>query len=109
MVTRSDAVAPADRLAAAVAAGAKALFVVHDGRGRAMESYVPWGEESTIPVASVQKVAGDTLIRAAQRGKKVTVDQKKYASYVYDLVDRHDGTIPDRSLAFTPPPATWRR
>ncbi|MEU3208463.1 S8 family serine peptidase [Streptomyces cyaneofuscatus] len=102
VVTRSDTVAPADRLAAAVAAGAKALFVVHDGRGRAMESYVPWGEESTIPVASVQKLAGDTLIRVAQRGKKVSVDQKKYASYVYDLVDRHDGTIPDRSLAFTP-------
>lgn len=102
VITRSDAVAPADRLAAAVAAGAEALFVVHDGRGRAMESYVPWGEESTIPVASVQKLAGDTLIRAAQRGKRVTVDQKKYASYVYDLVDRHHGTIPDRSLAFTP-------
>ncbi|MER6189939.1 S8 family serine peptidase [Streptomyces cyaneofuscatus] len=102
VVTRSDTVAPADRLAAAVAAGAKALFVVHDGRGRAMESYVPWGEESTIPVASVQKLAGDTLIRAAQRGNKVSVDQKKYASYVYDLVDRHDGTVPDRSLAFTP-------
>lgn len=102
VVTRSDTVAPADRLAAAVAAGAKALFVVHDGRGRAMESYVPYGEESTIPVASVQRLAGDTLIRAAQRGKKVSVDQKKFASYVYDLVDRHHGTIPDRSLAFTP-------
>ncbi|MER0425199.1 S8 family peptidase [Streptomyces microflavus] len=102
VVTRSDTVAPADRLAAAVAAGAEALFVVHDGRGRAMESYVPYGEESTIPVASVQKLAGDTLIRAAQRGRKVTVDQKKFAAYVYDLVDRHDGTIPDRSLAFAP-------
>ncbi len=102
VITRSDAVAPADRLAAAVAAGAEALFVVHEGRGRAMESYVPWGEESAIPVASVQRLAGDTLIRAAQRGKKVTVDQKKYASYVYDLVDRHHGTIPDRPLAFTP-------
>ncbi|MET9925236.1 MULTISPECIES: S8 family serine peptidase [unclassified Streptomyces] len=102
VVNRSDTVAPADRLAAAVAAGAKALFVVHDGRGRAMESYAPYGEESTIPVASVQRLAGDTLIRAAQRGKKVSVDQKKFASYVYDLVDRHHGTIPDRSLAFTP-------
>ncbi|MGW8885188.1 S8 family serine peptidase [Streptomyces sp. NPDC055749] len=102
VVNRSDAVAPADRLANAVAAGAKALFVVNDGRGRAMESYLPWGEEGTIPVASVQRIAGQTLIDAAKRGKDIDVDQRKFASYVYDLVDRHDGTIPDRSLAFAP-------
>ncbi|MFJ8859166.1 S8 family serine peptidase [Streptomyces sp. NPDC102451] len=102
VVTRSDAVPPADRLANALAAGAKALFVVNDGRGVAMESYAPYGEQTTIPVASVQKLAGQTLIKAAQRGKKLSVDQKKYASYVYDLVDRHDGAVPDRSLAFAP-------
>ncbi|MFC5173630.1 S8 family serine peptidase [Streptomyces mutomycini] len=102
VVTRSDAVSPAERLANALAAGAKALFVVNDGRGVAMERYAPYGEETTIPVASVQKTAGGTLIKAAQRGKKLSVDQKKFASYVYDLVDRHDGTVPDRSLAFAP-------
>ncbi|MEV3933104.1 S8 family serine peptidase [Streptomyces sp. NPDC049944] len=102
VVTRSDAVPPADRLANALAAGAKALFVVNDGRGVAMESYAPYGEQTTIPVASVQKTVGQTLIRAAQRGRKLSVDQKRFASYVYDLVDRHDGVIPDRSLAFTP-------
>ncbi|WP_250292683.1 S8 family serine peptidase [Streptomyces atroolivaceus] len=102
VVTRGDAVPPAERLANALAAGAEALFVVNDGRGVAMESYMPYGEETTIPVASVQKTAGETLIRAAQRGKKLSVDQKRYASYVYDLVDRHDGAIPDRSLAFAP-------
>lgn len=102
IVTRSDAVPPAERLANALAAGAKALFVVNDGRGAAMESYAPYGEQTTIPVASVQRVAGETLIRAAQRGGKLTVDQRKFAGYVYDLVDRHDGTIPDRSLAFAP-------
>ncbi|MCX4680421.1 S8 family serine peptidase [Streptomyces sp. NBC_01433] len=102
VVNRSDAVTPAERLAGALAAGAKALFVVNDGRGVAMESYVPYGEQTTIPVASVRKTAGGTLIKAAQRGKKLSVDQKKFASYVYDLVDRHDGAIPDRSLAFAP-------
>ncbi|MFB4421031.1 S8 family serine peptidase [Streptomyces sp. QL37] len=102
VVTRSDAVPPAERLANALAAGAKALFVVNDGRGVALESYTPYGEETTIPVASVQRIAGETLIKAAQRGKKLSVDQRKFASYVYDLVDRHDGTIPDRSLAFAP-------
>ncbi|MDF9807589.1 subtilisin family serine protease [Streptomyces sp. HB372] len=102
VITRSADVAPAERLAAALAAGAEALFVVNDERGVAMESYTPWGEQTTIPVASVQTSAGESLIRAAQRGKKVQVDQKKFADYVYDLVDRHDGTIPDRSLAFAP-------
>ncbi|HWU10133.1 MAG TPA: S8 family serine peptidase [Streptomyces sp.] len=102
VVNRSDAVPPAERLANARAAGAKALFVVNDGRGVAMESYAPSGEQTAIPVASVRKTAGETLIRAAQRGKKLSVDQKKFASYLYDLVDRHDGAIPDRSLAFAP-------
>ncbi|MEV8225781.1 S8 family serine peptidase [Streptomyces sp. NPDC079167] len=102
VVTRSDAVPPAERLANALAAGAKALFVVNDGRGVAMESYAPYGEETAIPVASVRKIAGATLVKAAQRGKKLSVDQRKFASYVYDLVDRHDGAVPDRSLAFTP-------
>ncbi|MFI2779527.1 S8 family serine peptidase [Streptomyces sp. ALB3] len=102
VITRSDAVPPAERLANALAAGARALLVVNDGRGVAMESYMPYGEETTIPVASVQRVAGETLIKAAQRGKKLSVDQKKFASYVYDLVDRHDGAVPDRSLAFAP-------
>ncbi|MFD9773637.1 S8 family serine peptidase [[Kitasatospora] papulosa] len=103
VVTRSDTVPPAERLANALAAGAKALFVVNDARGVAMESYAPYGEETTIPVASVRKGAGETLIEAARHGRKLSVDQRKFASYVYDLVDRHDGAVPDRSLAFAPP------
>ncbi|MFC8080367.1 S8 family serine peptidase [Streptomyces sp. NPDC057307] len=102
VVTRSDAVPPEERLANALAAGAKALLVVNDERGVAMESYAPYGEETTIPVASVRRIAGEKLIEAARRGKKVTLDQRRFASYVYDLVDRHDGAIPDRSLAFAP-------
>ncbi|MFE2020243.1 S8 family serine peptidase [Streptomyces sp. NPDC059499] len=102
VVTRSDAVSPEDRLANALAAGAKALFVVNDGSGVLMESYVPYGTETTIPVATVQRIAGETLIKAAERGRKLDIDQRRYTSFVYDLVDRHDGTIPDRSLAFAP-------
>ncbi|THA34268.1 peptidase [Streptomyces sp. A1277] len=98
VIRGSDAVAPADR----AAAGAKALFVVNPGDGRLMESYGDYGTTLAIPVATVQRIAGESLIKAAQRGKKVTVEQHKYASYVYDLVDRHDGTVPDRSLAFAP-------
>lgn len=103
VVDRSDAVAPAERLANALAAGASALFVVNDGRGVLMESsYVPYGEETTIPVASVQRLAGAALVAAARKGSRIDVDQRKFARYVYDLVDRHDGAVPDRSLAFAP-------
>lgn len=102
VLTRSDAVPPAERLANALAAGAKALFVVNDRRGVAMESCVPYGEETAVPVASVRRIAGATLGGAARRGEKVTVDERRFASYVYDLVDRHDGMIPDRPLTFAP-------
>ncbi|WP_328897075.1 S8 family serine peptidase [Streptomyces sp. NBC_00236] len=102
VIRSSDAVAPADRAAAAIAAGAKALFVVNQGDGVLMETYADYGITLPIPVASVQRLAGEALIKAAQRGENVTVDQLRYANYVYDLVDRHDGTIPDRSLTFAP-------
>ncbi|MFF2328038.1 MULTISPECIES: S8 family serine peptidase [unclassified Streptomyces] len=102
VIRRSDAVAPADRVANAVAAGAEALFVVNDGDGRLLESYAPYGTKTAIPVASVQRLAGETLIKSVQAGGKLTVDQRKFARYVYDLVDRHDGTVPDRSLEFAP-------
>ncbi|MEU1435269.1 S8 family serine peptidase [Streptomyces sp. NPDC005786] len=102
VIRSSDTVAPADRAAAAIAAGAEALFVVNAGDGVLMESYADYGTTLAIPVASVQRLAGEGLVQAARRGKTVNVDQRKYASYVYDLVDRHDGTIPDRSLAFAP-------
>ncbi|MEV8456728.1 S8 family serine peptidase [Streptomyces sp. NPDC052095] len=102
VVRRSDAVAPADRVAAAAAAGARALFVVNDGDGVLMESYAPYGSEAAIPVASVQRLAGEKLIDSVRHGAKATVAQRKFARYVYDLVDRHDGTVPDRSLAYAP-------
>ncbi|MFB7956887.1 MULTISPECIES: S8 family serine peptidase [unclassified Streptomyces] len=102
VVRRSDAVAPADRLAAAVEAGAGALFVVNDGDGVLMESYTPYGTEAAIPVASVRRLAGEKLIESARSGAKLTIEQRKFARYVYDLVDRHDGVVPDRSLEFAP-------
>ncbi|MFE7357723.1 S8 family serine peptidase [Streptomyces sp. NPDC057543] len=102
VIRSSDEVAPADRLANAVAAGAGALFVVNDGDGVLMESYTPYGTKGTIPVASVQRLAGEDLIKSVQRGAKLTIDQHRFAGYVYDLVDRHDGVVPDRSLEFAP-------
>ncbi|MEV6166020.1 S8 family serine peptidase [Streptomyces sp. NPDC052052] len=102
VIRHNDAVAPADRLANALAAGATALFVVNDGRGVAMERYTEYGTTADIPVVSVQRLAGENLIKEAERGAKLDVTQRKFARYLYDLVDRHDGTIPDRSLTFAP-------
>ncbi|MEU8620526.1 S8 family serine peptidase [Streptomyces sp. NPDC048623] len=99
VIRRSDSVKPADRLANAVAAGAKAVFVVHDGRGRLSEGY----GTASIPVASVQRDAGNRLIeRIGEDRVELVIDQHRYAEYMYDLVSRHDGAIPDRSLAYTP-------
>ncbi|MGW1091420.1 S8 family peptidase [Streptomyces sp. NPDC002596] len=102
VVRRSDAVSAAERLTNALAAGAKALFVVNDAPGVAMEWYTEYGTTTTIPVASVQQLAGESLIKAATRGEKLTMTQRRFARYLYDLVDRHNGTVPDRSLAFAP-------
>lgn len=102
VIRSSDAVTPADRIAHAVAAGARSLFVVNRGDGVLMESYAPYGSTAAIPVASVQRLAGRTLVDMARRGGEVTIVQRKFARYLYDLVDRHNGTVPDRSLAFAP-------
>lgn len=103
IVDRSDAVKPADRVAAAAAAGAKALFVVNDGSGNLLDSYDTGTANAAIPVLSVHREAGAQLIGDARRNDlRITVDQHEYPEYLYDLVSRHDGAIPDRSLAYAP-------
>ncbi|MBY8879239.1 S8 family serine peptidase [Streptomyces sp. PLK6-54] len=105
VVDRSDAVTPADRAANAAAAGAKLLIVVNDGRGRLLEGYAADdGSEAPLPVVSIRHDAGARLAAEAARGARVQVTQRQYTRYVYDLLDQHDGTIPDRSLAYTPDP-----
>ncbi len=98
VVSRTDAVTPGDRAAAAAAAGAKALIVVNDGVGALME-YVG---DSTIPVASVHRDQGRALIAAARHGRKLTVRKVEYPSYVYDLTRDYPGKVPDRPLVYAP-------
>ncbi|WP_282696550.1 S8 family serine peptidase [Streptomyces sp. CC208A] len=106
VVERSDAVSPQERTEAAVAAGAKALIVVNDGVGALME-YVG---ESTIPVASVHRDAGRTLLAMAGAGKlKLTVEQTRYTPFVYDLTRDYPGQVPDRPLVYTPAKADLAR
>jgi len=98
VVTRSDEVAPADRAAAAVQVGAKALVVVNNGVGGLME-YVG---ESPIPVAGVHRDAGQGLISLARRGSRLTLNQVAYPSYVYDLTRDYPDRVPDRPLVYAP-------
>ncbi|MEU0184353.1 S8 family serine peptidase [Streptomyces sp. NPDC006207] len=96
VVDRSDTVAPADRAAAAVAAGAALLIVVNDGDGRLSEYY---GEAAGLPVVSAMRGDRERVLR-----KRVTVTQRAHGRFLYDLVSQHDGAIPDRSLAYAPDP-----
>ena len=98
VVDRSDAVTPEDRAKAAKAAGALALIVVNDGIG-GLNEYV--GQVS-IPVATVHRDAGATLIAMAQQGKKLTATQTRYTPFVYDLTRDYPGHVPDQPLVYHP-------
>ncbi|MFD9357227.1 S8 family serine peptidase [Streptomyces sp. NPDC060031] len=99
VIERSDKVSPQERAEAAVAAGAEALIVVNDGVGALME-YVG---ESTVPVVSVHRDAGKTLIAMAKAGDlKLTVQQTEYTPFLYDLTRDYPGQVPDRALVYKP-------
>ncbi|SCL33161.1 Serine protease, subtilisin family [Micromonospora pallida] len=99
VVTRSDAVSPAERAAAAAAAGAKLLLVVNDGPG-VLNEHVG---DSPIPVATVHRDAGRKLVEAARAGApKLTVTRTPYASYLYDLARVYPGQVPDQPLTYHP-------
>ena len=99
VVERSDEVPPAERAAAAAAAGVKALIVVNDQPG-GLNEYVG---ESPIPVATVHRDAGKVLVQLARTGKLVlTVKQSKYTDVVYDLTRDYPDLVPDRALVYRP-------
>ncbi|MFI0203688.1 MULTISPECIES: S8 family serine peptidase [Streptomyces] len=99
VVERSDEVSAQARAEAAVAAGAKALIVVNDGVGALME-YVG---ESAIPVATVHRDEGRTLIAMARAGTfKLTARQTEFTPFVYDLTRDYPGRVPDRALVYKP-------
>jgi subtilisin family serine protease len=99
VIERSDEVTPQERTDAAVAAGAKALIVVNDGAGALME----YAGESTIPVASVHRDAGRTLVSMARAGIfRLTLKQTRYTPFVYDLTRDYPGRVPDRALVYQP-------
>lgn len=99
VVTRTDAVAPDQRVANAIADGAAMLIVVNDGPG-VLNEYVG---ESAIPVATVHRDAGQLLVTLAKTGVLV-FDAKRvpYASYLFDLSTVWTGQVPDQPLVYRP-------
>ncbi|MFE0590171.1 S8 family serine peptidase [Micromonospora echinospora] len=98
VVTRSDAVGPAERAAAAAAAGAALLVVVNDGVGVLNEVV----GDAPIPVATVHRDAGRQLVAAARKGLPIGVTQTPYAGYLYDLTRVYPDRVPDRPLTYRP-------
>ncbi len=99
VTTRSDAVAPAQRAANALAAGATMLLVANDADGELSE----WvgnddGSEVGIPVAAMSGVQG-RIVRDAIAGAKgkltITGEGVANADEIWDIARYDDGSIPE--------------
>ncbi|MFF0400117.1 S8 family serine peptidase [Streptomyces sp. NPDC005248] len=109
VVHSSAAAIPTDQAAAAHTAGAAMLLVVNDGDGRTSDWYGNPDGETTgqIPVASLTMDDGESLIKKindAGKGRvKLAVEAHPAPKYLYDLVDYHQGGIPNDPSAATDP------
>ncbi|HEY3561482.1 MAG TPA: S8 family serine peptidase [Kribbella sp.] len=106
VVRNSIDVPPAERIAAAQAAGAAMLLVVNDGIGRYNDWYggADGRTPGPIPTASLTLDDGEALIKKlTKRPTTLTVAANPVPSYLYDLVDYHQGKVPDDPSAATDP------
>ncbi|MEU4677709.1 S8 family serine peptidase [Micromonospora sp. NPDC023737] len=95
----ATALAQAD---AAAAAGAALMIVVNDGYGR-LDAWADVPDpETPLPVASLGRDQGEDLIKRIRRGDvRLTVEGHATPDYLYDLVDRHPGAVPE-NLTYRP-------
>ncbi|MFB7776805.1 S8 family peptidase [Streptomyces bauhiniae] len=98
VVRLSDTSSIGEAAAAASAAGARLLVVVHDGTGRLQPwDETPWDPASPAPltVASLNADQGTDLIAAIQRGDgDLKVTSHPTTDYVYDVVRHWTGAVP---------------
>ncbi|MEU8006331.1 S8 family serine peptidase [Catellatospora sp. NPDC049111] len=99
VVERSDEVTADERVANAIADGAKAVVFISDRPGTSME----YAGESTVPVASVHRDAGQLLIKMAKLGWiTFTAKRVEYTPFVYDLARDYPGQVPNKPLVYKP-------
>ncbi|WP_392670016.1 S8 family serine peptidase [Streptomyces sp. LN785] len=83
----------------AVDAGAVALFVTDEDRGRLMAWFGTADyADREIPVATVNAADGAKLAKAAAKGQKLQLTGTPYTPYVYDLSEGYPGAIPAKEL-----------
>ncbi|WP_052439388.1 S8 family serine peptidase [Streptacidiphilus jiangxiensis] len=90
---------------AAAAAGAKLLIVVNDSYGRLAQWYgaADFTTNSPIEVVGVRHDEGSALVSATLRGGvQLDTVSTPNTPYVYDLVERKDGNIPNQDLTYRP-------
>ncbi|MEU7572186.1 S8 family serine peptidase [Micromonospora sp. NPDC049240] len=91
LVTRDDAVSPAQRAAAANAAGAALLVVVNDRPG----AYYAAAGGTNLPVVSLTRAEGERVRAAAQAGTlRLRGVAVAFSPYVYDVVRAWPGEVP---------------
>lgn len=109
VVRRNDTVTPVGQAAAAAAAGARLLLIVNDGSGP-LDAWADLAEGAPLPVASVGTDEGRDLLSRLRHGGTTTlrVTSHPYPDYLYDLLLRHDGSVP-RDLTYRPGPGDLAR
>ncbi|KUN18807.1 peptidase [Streptomyces antibioticus] len=109
VVRRSDTVSPVDQAAAAAAAGARLLLIVNNGTGP-LDAWADLPEGAPLPVASLGTDEGRDLLARLRPGRTTTlrVTSHPYPGYLYDLLLRHDGSVP-RDLTYRPGPGELAR
>ncbi|WP_234329249.1 MULTISPECIES: S8 family serine peptidase [unclassified Streptomyces] len=109
VVRRDDAVTPVDQARAAASAGARLLLIVNDGTGP-LDAWADLPEGAPLPVASVGTDEGrDLLARFRHGGTPVLrVTSHPYPDHLYDLLLRHDGSVPP-DLTYRPGPGDLAR
>ncbi|WP_155368969.1 S8 family serine peptidase [Catellatospora vulcania] len=106
VVQRSDEVTADERVANAIADGAKAVIVVNDRPGTLLE-YVG---EATVPVASVHRDMGKLLVSMAKLGWiTFTAKRVEFTPFVYDLTRDYPGQVPNKPLVYKPGKADLAR
>ncbi|MBN3544985.1 S8 family serine peptidase [Fictibacillus barbaricus] len=103
VVERNTEVTPPQQSVAAHEAGAKLLIIVNN-EDKEFSVFAGNPDYTDIPlaVAGISKSEGDELIKAARLGNlNLNVEGEVNTPYVYDLMDVHQGSIPE-DLTYAP-------